>query len=134
MGLFLLPHFGLKTVFNNLSCGAVKDEHYRLFAVDLLGFGISPKPSDSLYTLSDHVEMIENSVISPYQLGVFPFGGAFHGLHYCCGLSCKALQVCQICHSCCTCESDKNLPSALFQVDSETCYNFQSALICFISH
>jgi pimeloyl-ACP methyl ester carboxylesterase len=35
----------------------------RLFAVDLLGFGRSPKPADSLYTLREHVEMIERSVI-----------------------------------------------------------------------
>ncbi|XP_021282513.1 probable lysophospholipase BODYGUARD 4 [Herrania umbratica] len=57
------------TVFKNLS-GPVKG-HYRLFAVDLLGFGRSPKPSDSMYALNDHVEMIEKSVISPYQLNSF---------------------------------------------------------------
>lgn len=43
----------------------------RLFAIDLLGFGESPKPSDNLYTLRDHVEAIERSVIKPYQLDSF---------------------------------------------------------------
>jgi pimeloyl-ACP methyl ester carboxylesterase len=43
----------------------------RLFAVDLLGFGRSPKPADSLYTLREHVEMIERSVIDRYKVGPF---------------------------------------------------------------
>ncbi|XP_048531901.1 probable lysophospholipase BODYGUARD 3 [Triticum urartu] len=43
----------------------------RLFAVDLLGFGRSPKPADSLYTLREHVEMIERSVIERYKVGAF---------------------------------------------------------------
>lgn len=58
-----------ETVFLNLS------EHSRrisrLFAVDLLGFGSSPKPEDCLYTLRDHVEMIERSVIVPFELDSF---------------------------------------------------------------
>ncbi|KAF3565427.1 hypothetical protein DY000_02018718 [Brassica cretica] len=59
-------YFWTETVFEH-----VKEERYRLFAVDLLGFGESPKPRDSLYTLRDHVERIERSVIKPYQLGSF---------------------------------------------------------------
>ncbi|XP_058205436.1 probable lysophospholipase BODYGUARD 4 [Rhododendron vialii] len=47
------------------------NRNYRLFAVDLLGFGRSPKPRDCLYTLRDHLEMIEESVISPNELGSF---------------------------------------------------------------
>ncbi|KAJ3672503.1 hypothetical protein LUZ60_007224 [Juncus effusus] len=43
----------------------------RLLAVDLLGFGRSPKPEDSLYTLREHVEMIEKSVIEKYKLKSF---------------------------------------------------------------
>jgi pimeloyl-ACP methyl ester carboxylesterase len=43
----------------------------RLFAVDLLGFGRSPKPADSLYTLREHVEMIERSVIRRHGVGSF---------------------------------------------------------------
>jgi pimeloyl-ACP methyl ester carboxylesterase len=31
---------------------------YRLFAVDLLGFGKSPKPTNCLYTHADHIDMI----------------------------------------------------------------------------
>ncbi|KAJ0243737.1 lysophospholipase BODYGUARD 4 [Hirschfeldia incana] len=55
-----------ETVFEHF-----KEDRYRLFAVDLLGFGESPKPRDSLYTLKDHVEAIERSVVKPYQLGSF---------------------------------------------------------------
>ncbi|XP_071703292.1 probable lysophospholipase BODYGUARD 4 [Rutidosis leptorrhynchoides] len=44
---------------------------YRLFAVDLLGFGNSPKPKDCLYTLNDHLEMVEKSVIREYNLNSF---------------------------------------------------------------
>ncbi|KAL1813408.1 hypothetical protein ACET3Z_023473 [Daucus carota] len=49
---------------------SVKD-NYRLFAMDLLGFGRSPKPRDCLYTLRNHLEMIEESVIHPFQLKSF---------------------------------------------------------------
>jgi pimeloyl-ACP methyl ester carboxylesterase len=42
-----------------------------MFAVDLLGFGRSPKPAESLYTLREHVEMIERSVLQRYRLGSF---------------------------------------------------------------
>ncbi|KAI3693682.1 hypothetical protein L1987_76631 [Smallanthus sonchifolius] len=44
---------------------------YRLFAVDLLGFGSSPKPRECLYTLNDHVEMVEKSVIREFDLNSF---------------------------------------------------------------
>eukprot|EP00850_Spirogloea_muscicola_P012805 SM000084S23141 [mRNA] locus=s84:336013:338473:- [translate_table: standard] len=56
----VLPHFS---------------EHFRsthrLYAVDLLGFGRSPKPTDCLYTLGDHVETIQASVIARYGLRSF---------------------------------------------------------------
>ncbi|KAJ0080448.1 hypothetical protein Patl1_23548 [Pistacia atlantica] len=58
-----------ETVFKNHS-NHVKD-NYKLFAADLLGFGRSPKPRDSLYTLRDHLEMIEKSVITPFDLKSF---------------------------------------------------------------
>lgn len=61
--------FWTETVFPNLSESAKDD--YRLFAVDLLGFGRSPKPRACLYTLRDHVEMIEKSVICQFQLNSF---------------------------------------------------------------
>lgn len=44
---------------------------YRLFAVDLLGFGKSPKPSNCSYTVAQHVEMIEQSVLQPYKVKSF---------------------------------------------------------------
>lgn len=58
-----------ETVFQNLS-ESVKGK-YMLFAVDLLGFGKSPKPRDSLYTLREHLDMIEQSVICPFDLKSF---------------------------------------------------------------
>ncbi|XP_010246906.1 PREDICTED: probable lysophospholipase BODYGUARD 4 [Nelumbo nucifera] len=58
-----------ETVFTSLS-ESVK-RNYKLFAVDLLGFGRSPKPQDCLYTLKDHMEMIEKSVIESSQLNSF---------------------------------------------------------------
>ncbi|KAL3841074.1 hypothetical protein ACJIZ3_025665 [Penstemon smallii] len=58
-----------ETVFPNLSEDV--QQKYKLFAVDLLGFGRSPKPRDCFYTLKDHLEMIEKSVILPFQLKSF---------------------------------------------------------------
>lgn len=58
-----------ETVFLNLSKHSRRN--CRLFAVDLLGFGRSPKPEDCLYTLRDHVEMIKKSVIVPFELDSF---------------------------------------------------------------
>ncbi|KAF8041271.1 hypothetical protein BT93_A0014 [Corymbia citriodora subsp. variegata] len=58
-----------ETVFPNLSESA--RTKYKFFAVDLLGFGRSPKPRDCAYTLKDHLGMIEKSVIIPYQLNSF---------------------------------------------------------------
>lgn len=43
----------------------------RLFAVDIMGFGRSPKPSNSLYTIADHVDMIRRSVLEPYGIQSF---------------------------------------------------------------
>ncbi|GAA0160805.1 serine protease [Lithospermum erythrorhizon] len=57
------------TIFPSLS-ESIK-QNYKLFAVDLLGFGKSPKPQECLYTMRDHVQMIENSVIKPFQLDSF---------------------------------------------------------------
>ncbi|XP_021839778.1 probable lysophospholipase BODYGUARD 4 isoform X2 [Spinacia oleracea] len=58
-----------ETVFCNLSEDTKKK--YKLFAIDLLGFGRSPKPRDCLYTMRDHLEMIEKSVIFPFGLSSF---------------------------------------------------------------
>ncbi|XP_039034758.1 probable lysophospholipase BODYGUARD 4 [Hibiscus syriacus] len=68
-GFLSSSSFWTETVFSHLS--ESWKGHYRLFAVDLLGFGRSPKPNDSKYTLIDHVEMIDKSVISPFQLNSF---------------------------------------------------------------
>uniref|UniRef100_A0A1J3DKS0 Lipase 1 n=2 Tax=Noccaea caerulescens TaxID=107243 RepID=A0A1J3DKS0_NOCCA len=65
-------YFWTETVFEHIKG--------RLFAIDLLGFGESPKPSDNLYTLRDHVEAIERSVIKPYQLDSFHFHVVAHSM------------------------------------------------------
>lgn len=59
----------LETVFPNLSEAAKRD--FRMFAVDLLGFGRSPKPTNCMYRLKEHLEMIEKSVVKPFQLNSF---------------------------------------------------------------
>lgn len=61
--------FWTETLFPNFS-GRVKS-CFRLIAVDLLGFGRSPKPSESLYTLREHLEMLETSVLDPHKLQSF---------------------------------------------------------------
>ncbi|KAF3441463.1 hypothetical protein FNV43_RR15377 [Rhamnella rubrinervis] len=68
-GFLSSSSYWTEKVFPNLS-EPVK-RNYRLFAIDLLGFGGSPKPRDCLYTMEDHLEMIEKSVIHPYQLNSF---------------------------------------------------------------
>ncbi|XWS48733.1 hypothetical protein CRYUN_Cryun13aG0101600 [Craigia yunnanensis] len=68
--------FWTETIFPNFSSTAKST--YRLLAVDLLGFGRSPKPIDSLYTLREHVDMIEKSVLEAYK--VKPFHIVAHSL------------------------------------------------------
>ncbi|XP_023526531.1 probable lysophospholipase BODYGUARD 4 [Cucurbita pepo subsp. pepo] len=58
-----------ESVFPNLS--ETQKLNYRLFAVDLLGFGRSPKPRDCFYTMKDHLEKIEESVIHQFGLNSF---------------------------------------------------------------
>lgn len=61
--------FWTETLFPNFSNAAKST--YRFFAIDLLGFGRSPKPTDSLYTLREHLDMIERSVLEPYKVKSF---------------------------------------------------------------
>ncbi|KAK4389601.1 putative lysophospholipase BODYGUARD 3 [Sesamum angolense] len=61
--------FWTETLYPNFSKSA--KSKYRLLAVDLLGFGRSPKPADSLYTLREHLEMIERSVLEAYNVKSF---------------------------------------------------------------
>ncbi|XP_058086032.1 probable lysophospholipase BODYGUARD 3 [Magnolia sinica] len=61
--------FWTETLFPNFSAAA--KSKYRLIAVDLLGFGRSPKPTDSLYTLREHVDMIERSVLEAHKVKSF---------------------------------------------------------------
>ncbi|KAJ1693552.1 hypothetical protein LUZ63_010250 [Rhynchospora breviuscula] len=68
-GFISSSSFWTETVFPNFSSDA--KSRYRMFAVDLLGFGRSPKPADSLYTLREHLEMIERSVLEPYNVKSF---------------------------------------------------------------
>lgn len=68
-GFLSSSSFWTESVFTNLS--EHTKQNYRLFAIDLLGFGKSPKPRDCMYTLRDHLQMIEKSVIDPFQLNSF---------------------------------------------------------------
>lgn len=68
-GFISSSSYWTETIFCNLSEETKKN--YKLFAVDLLGFGRSPKPKDCLYTIRDHLEMIEKSVIFPFRLNSF---------------------------------------------------------------
>lgn len=68
-GFLCSSTFWTETVFPYFSEKVNQD--YRLIAIDLLGFGMSPKPRDCSYTLKEHVEMIEKSVIQPLELGSF---------------------------------------------------------------
>lgn len=68
-GFLSSSSFWTETVFPNLTEPIKRD--YKLFAIDLLGFGRSPKPRDCFYTLKDHLEMIEKSVICPFELNSF---------------------------------------------------------------
>ncbi|KAL3752660.1 hypothetical protein ACJRO7_000121 [Eucalyptus globulus] len=68
-GFLSSSSFWTEAVFPNFSESA--RTNYRFFAVDLLGFGRSPKPRDCTYTLKDHLDMIEKSVIIPYGLNSF---------------------------------------------------------------
>lgn len=52
--------FWSETVFRESSCIL---DGCRLFAVDLLGFGRSPKPANCMYRVRDHVEAIERTLI-----------------------------------------------------------------------
>ncbi|KAK1354309.1 putative lysophospholipase BODYGUARD 3 [Heracleum sosnowskyi] len=61
--------FWTETLFPNFSKSA--KSRYRLFALDLLGFGKSPKPKDSLYTIWEHLEMIERSVLEHNKVKSF---------------------------------------------------------------
>lgn len=68
-GFISSSKFWTETVFPNFSKST--KSKFRLLAIDLLGFGRSPKPTDSLYTLREHVDMIERSVIEPYKVQSF---------------------------------------------------------------
>ncbi|KAG0459052.1 hypothetical protein HPP92_022180 [Vanilla planifolia] len=68
--------FWTETVFKEMSAQA--RARYRLLAVDLLGFGRSPKPEESMYTIREHVAMIERSVLQRH--GVRRFHLVAHSL------------------------------------------------------
>ncbi|OWM85174.1 hypothetical protein CDL15_Pgr027961 [Punica granatum] len=68
-GFISSSQFWTETLFPNFSDSAKAT--YRFLAIDLLGFGRSPKPNDSLYTLREHLEMIEQSVLEPYKVNSF---------------------------------------------------------------
>ncbi|KAH0907173.1 hypothetical protein HID58_039000, partial [Brassica napus] len=69
-GFLASSSYWTNTVFKYLP-DTTEKTNYRFFAVDLLGFGDSPKPRDCRYSLQEHVEMIEKSVILPNNLTSF---------------------------------------------------------------
>lgn len=66
-GFLSSSSFWLETIFPE----AAAKSNFRMFAVDLLGFGRSPKPANCLYRVKDHIEMIERSVVEPFRLNSF---------------------------------------------------------------
>lgn len=68
-GFISSSEFWTQTLFPNFS--KFTKSKYRLLAFDLLGFGKSPKPHDSLYTIREHLEMIEKSVLEPNNVKSF---------------------------------------------------------------
>ncbi|CAN1768517.1 Probable lysophospholipase BODYGUARD 4 [Linum perenne] len=68
-GFLASSSYWTESVFPNLS--EPGKSKYRVIAADLLGFGQSPKPMDCFYTLQDHLEKIEDSVVKPFQLKSF---------------------------------------------------------------
>ncbi|KAG0587619.1 hypothetical protein KC19_2G178400 [Ceratodon purpureus] len=68
-GFLSSSSFWVETVLPHLS-KEVRSSH-RLFAVDVLGFGKSPRPHEFLYTNADHVEMIRRSVLEKYGIKKF---------------------------------------------------------------
>eukprot|EP01018_Ginkgo_biloba_P038422 Gb_15092 [translate_table: standard] len=68
-GFLSSSSFWTETIYPTLSETAKST--FRLFAVDLLGFGKSPKPSNCRYTVAEHIDMIERSVLQPYQVKSF---------------------------------------------------------------
>lgn len=73
-GMFSSATFWFDTdIVSNLS-HEVKNQHL-ILAPDLLGCGRSPRPVDSLYTLTDQIEAIEKSVIQKYKLESFHLVG-----------------------------------------------------------
>ncbi|XP_051114410.1 probable lysophospholipase BODYGUARD 1 [Andrographis paniculata] len=68
-GFISSSSFWTETLYPNFSKST--KSKYRLLAVDLLGFGRSPKPADSLYTLREHLERIERSVLEAYKVESF---------------------------------------------------------------
>ncbi|XP_072961158.1 probable lysophospholipase BODYGUARD 4 [Typha angustifolia] len=68
-GFLSSSSFWTQTVFPYLSEATTL--HFRMFALDLLGFGRSPKPLNCLYRVKEHREMIETSVIEQFRLKSF---------------------------------------------------------------
>lgn len=68
-GFLSSSSFWVETVLPHLS-KEVRSSH-RLFAVDVLGFGKSPRPHEFLYTNANHVEMIRRSVLERFGIKKF---------------------------------------------------------------
>ncbi|KAJ3682968.1 hypothetical protein LUZ60_013195 [Juncus effusus] len=65
-GFLTSSSFWSESIFPQIS-----NPNFRTFAIDLLGFGQSPKPANCQYRLNDHVKWIEKSVIESHKLDSF---------------------------------------------------------------
>ena len=69
-GLFSSSAFWFDTKIVPCLSDDIKAQH-RLLVPDILGCGRSPRPIDSVYTLSDHIDALEKSVIQRHGLKSF---------------------------------------------------------------
>ncbi|CAM6128229.1 unnamed protein product [Calypogeia fissa] len=69
-GIFSSSDFWFDSNIIPMLDGEIKERHM-IFAPDMLGCGRSPRPHDSVYTLSDQVDALEHSVLRKYNLDSF---------------------------------------------------------------
>lgn len=69
-GLFSSSSFWFDTKLIPCLSDEIKN-HHRILAPDLLGCGRSPRPLDCAYTVTDHIEVLEKSILRRHALESF---------------------------------------------------------------